>query len=66
MVKGVTLFVERDSVALMQTFVCDLLAKEKAENRAMRVSLFVQGSSLEIYNQICPNFAQPCTPVLVH
>ena len=66
MVKGVTLFVERDSVALMQMFVCSLLAKEKAENRAMRASLFVQGSSLEIYNQICPNFAQACTPVLVH
>ena len=30
MVKGVTLFVERDSVALMQTFVFGLLAKEKA------------------------------------
>ena len=28
-VKGVTLFAERDSVALMQTFVCALLAKEK-------------------------------------
>ena len=35
-VKGVTLFVVRDRVALMQTFVCGLLAKEKAENRAMR------------------------------
>ena len=49
MVKGVTLFVERDSVALMQTFVCGLLAKEKAENRAMHASLLVQGSCLEIY-----------------
>ena len=29
--KVLTLFVERDSVALMQTFVCGLLAKEKTE-----------------------------------
>ena len=35
MVKGVTLFVELDGVARMQTCVCGLLAKEKAENRAM-------------------------------
>ena len=42
MVKSVTLFVERDSVALMQTFVCDLLAKEKAENPAMRASLSIR------------------------
>ena len=45
MVKGVTvtltLFVERDSVVLMQTFVCGLVAKEKAENWAMRAPLFV-------------------------
>ena len=66
MVKGVTLFVECDSVMLMQTFVCGLLAKEKAENWAMRASLFVQGSSLEIYNEISTNFAQDCTPILVH
>ena len=60
--KGVTLFVECDVDE--NVCVCSLLAKEMAESRAMRAFLFVQGSSLKIYNQICPNFAHACTQVV--